>query len=906
MILSWIFFTLPPLLTWGYVKNPIKPETTYSTINAAEFTGPTDLCLVLGLAIGDYSISSPSSGEYTWLLQEPDGNTTTVAKGGAGSISTIQIRYTKTGTYQVILEERLNPTAPPTTTSIAVEVSSGPTIILKPDYLVCGENIPTLQAMDSSDSDLGKYEFTWARDEEFSSVVKVGVGSTGNEFIPNDEGFYYVRLTPTGSNAVCQATASTYVGPPVDFRFVQNNEEICEEETVRIGLDTPISGRWWYRLQGEADKIELGSSYAVTLGNTQFTESGVYEIGFIANDPDYSCPSERITTVRVKEGPKLETADIIRPTVCGANDGSFKIIVEKDLIALRVSELNLDLGAQPAGAEITVPDLEAGVYTIEAANTECEGFSFHALNLSASLDETEIVPYKEECILNGTNVGKVEITFPNGDVTGEYRILSGNSGISIYGRIEDGDFLTVDDLPGGIYFFDFEHDGNECHPLIKTFQIDRRRDVPFYLPEVINICETYDLDLQSDIGLIFTLTQPDGTDLTASSGGSLAVSQEGLHSLYIEPIDPDSDYCAVVREFTLDVLDSQVIFDYEVVEENCAGGQRWSATVENLSSEDAIFRWYNSSSGEIVGRSQEFLPAEFGEVYQLTVQPRGMAACHPAPLDIQFTQPILNVPAELSSEEECGVYFLNLEVSENEDQVTWIEWFLFLEDGSNEKLAEGTGLYELSDDREGIYEAILYRDKQSGDRCEIARVHIPIEASVSTPRPDMEDSYPFCSKGNGIPAIGAGEYESYTWRYLTGDVIVGTDQTFNPSQAGRYELTVLSVEGCIYTEEFRVYDVCDVDYVFPNAMIVGDQNRDFRVTVSEGVSEAELYVFNSTGELIHHDLETEIGFQSPILIWDGAINGKPVPQGTYAVVLILKNPEYGLDEKVTGSLLVLE
>ena len=87
MILSWIFFTLPPLLTWGYVKNPIKPETTYSTINAAEFTGPTDLCLVLGLAIGDYSISSPSSGEYTWLLQEPDGNTTTVAKGGAGSIT---------------------------------------------------------------------------------------------------------------------------------------------------------------------------------------------------------------------------------------------------------------------------------------------------------------------------------------------------------------------------------------------------------------------------------------------------------------------------------------------------------------------------------------------------------------------------------------------------------------------------------------------------------------------------------------------------------------------------------------------------------------------------------------------------------------------------------------------------
>ncbi|WPR73784.1 hypothetical protein [Algoriphagus sp. NG3] len=910
-ILIWLLLFLAPLLLWGEEKGkPSKSEVKYLPDLALGIAGPTDLCLVLGTATGDYSIIDPSSGEYTWLLQNPDGTTSTLAKGGAASVGTIPIRYAVPGDYTLTLEERTSPTASPNSTSISITVARGPGIILKPDYLLCGENIPTLEVMDPADPDLGKYEFTWSRDEEFVNVVYQGVGAAGNVFTPTAEGYYYVQLKQTDASSACEATAATYVGPPVDFEFVQNKDEVCEGESVKIELDTPINGEWWYRKQGDPDKISLGSSYTVTLGNTQFTEPGVFEIGFIADDPNTSCPSERITTVRQKEGPKINFNTINNPSSCGASDGSFEMTIVNDMesVLLLDEDLNvtLDYGPQQAGTVLPpVTGLEAGIYIIAATNTEgCAGNFFHALNLPSAPKETDIVTFKEECVLNGVNMGRVEITFPNGNVTGEYRILSESTGASIFKTLTNENFIS-EELPGGFYYFDFEYEDDACHPLIERFRIERRRDVPFSLPEVIEICDSYELSLQTDLNLDFELTKPDGTKAPASTGGSFLLEEEGDYSLYIAPVDTDGDYCPIIQEFRVDKLDYQIDFSYEVIDENCLGDQIWGAVIQNLDVEDATIRWYNST-GEILGRSLEFRPTEFGEVYQLTVQPRAMAACQITPLDIPFTQPILSVPAELSYEEECELFIINLEILENADQVTWIEWILFLEDGSVVDLDAGAELYEISDERTGIYEAIVYRDKQSGDRCEIARVNISIEERTLTPKPELEDSYPFCSKGNGIPAINPGSYESYSWTYLTGDVVAGTDSTFRPQQAGLYKLAVLTVEGCIYEEEFRVYDVCNIDYVLPNAMILGDAERDFRVTVSEGVSEAEMYVINSTGELIHYATENEIGFQEPILTWDGKINGNYAPLGTYAIILILRNPEYGLDEKITKSLLILE
>jgi hypothetical protein len=77
--------------------------------------------------------------------------------------------------------------------------------------------------------------------------------------------------------------------------------------------------------------------------------------------------------------------------------------------------------------------------------------------------------------------------------------------------------------------------------------------------------------------------------------------------------------------------------------------------------------------------------------------------------------------------------------------------------------------------------------------------------------------------------------------------------------------------------------------------------------VSEGVTEAELFIYNRIGELVYHEESKEIPVESPFFNWSGTtIRGEKVPIGTLTVVLFLRNPIYGFEEKLIGSLLVIE
>lgn len=89
-------------------------------------------------------------------------------------------------------------------------------------------------------------------------------------------------------------------------------------------------------------------------------------------------------------------------------------------------------------------------------------------------------------------------------------------------------------------------------------------------------------------------------------------------------------------------------------------------------------------------------------------------------------------------------------------------------------------------------------------------------------------------------------------------------------------------------------------------MILGDPQRNFEVRVSEGTTPVELFIINRQGNLIHYEQSVEIPFGEAFLKWDGKVNGANIPNGTYVVVLLGKNPLYQFEEKITGSLLVLE
>ena len=89
-------------------------------------------------------------------------------------------------------------------------------------------------------------------------------------------------------------------------------------------------------------------------------------------------------------------------------------------------------------------------------------------------------------------------------------------------------------------------------------------------------------------------------------------------------------------------------------------------------------------------------------------------------------------------------------------------------------------------------------------------------------------------------------------------------------------------------------------------MVLGDPSKNFQVYLSEGVTEAELFIFNRGGTLIHFEKALEIPFEQAFLKWDGVSFGKLIPVGTYVVKLRVRNPLYDYEEVITSSLLVIE
>ena len=127
-----------------------------------------------------------------------------------------------------------------------------------------------------------------------------------------------------------------------------------------------------------------------------------------------------------------------------------------------------------------------------------------------------------------------------------------------------------------------------------------------------------------------------------------------------------------------------------------------------------------------------------------------------------------------------------------------------------------------------------------------------------------------------MPPLDPGEYEAYKW-YL-GETIVSQERLFKPSEVGTYTLEATTIDGCVFEKSFTTTDGCDFEVVYPNAMVLGDSERDFRVLVSEGVNEVEVYIFNRQGALIHFESLIELQFETPILNWDGRHQGQYVTE----------------------------
>lgn len=903
MILVWIIFSLTPLATLGkQVKNPNTPETTYSINAIQELTGDKNLCIVIGGVIGTYSGGGSLGDVYEWKITKSTGEEV-LNKSGGDQFETIQFLYTAVGEYVVSLKIRRGTDTEFFSGNLTVKVQKGPNLALKSDYLLCGDDPVLLTALSPNTPNLSDYTIVWKSLDEDGNQVVIG---TGNEFLTYSAGYHFVELhltNPDGTEA-CTIQGTTFVGPPIDFKIIQSAEQICEGNSILIGTDTPLTGEWFIKKSTGLTKKSLGNAFEITVGSSDLTGPGLYEVFFSAEDADYpNCSSVRKIIFELLGSPSVDVQVLASPDDCISENGSFQITVNKEVDSIEIPELGIVESPLSSGQVLTYSNLKPKVYSLIIAQNGCKTTQIVQLEASNAPDGSNnpnqlkpvITTSPETCTEDGVAKGKIKVDFGQAIGAGEYRLLSSTKGQVGSGNVPNTGLLTLD-LPFGKYLLELVIEG--CSYPSESFTISDQPHVMYSIPGDFLICETFDFTPETEENLLFSLTYPDGSTQALSSGKAFSITQGGNYILSGAPNDPSSSLCSQVEKFSVAVL-QRITFEPIKEERGCFAPILFVANIKGLLPEETSIRWINSG-GEIVGRGVEFYPASIG-FFSLLVQPLSSGFCAVLPVIFEVVPPITSVPVDLETTKICpepGSVLVTL--STDEFEVSQTEWIYFDLNNQRKELPEFGGQFEITASEPGTYEVVVYNKLN----CEIGRNLILVEESVLLTLPNLNKKYPICSKNNNIPPIDPGQFAKYEW--IFDNQLVSTARLYKPNQIGEYQLLVTTEDGCLFEERFSAYDACDYKLVYPDAMILKNPDKDFRILISEGISEAELFILNRQGDLIYYASTNDIKIEVPVLNWDGKAHGKYVPTGDYVVVIIVRNPLYGIEEKLVRSLLVLD
>lgn len=896
----WASFLLP-LFTIGGSNASLSARNDLISSRKAdpELVGPENLCIVFGGVVGTFSGGGdPNTDVYSWLVTGPTGDEIFNRSGGS-QFETIKVSFNETGNFTVNLSVRRN-TDILLSETIIVKVQQGPELVLQPDYLLCGSAPTEITAINPATPNISQYNFIWT--DEAGNVV----GST-NSISVSQEGYYKIELFLTGNTGQqeCLITGSTYVGPSLDFNIELSSEIFCQGQSLNAGTDRPFPGEWFLVSPSSAQRISLGIAYGITLEPESIPDPGVYTLIFSATDPNFpDCKSERKTTFEVIQGPQFNLTVVEYPDNCGSNNGSLEILALTPMDSLLVIETGFKSTSIPQNQTLVLDFLKPQIHTIAAYSNGCESIILYDLETKnppiTTPDTPSITPpvlniSEETCSDSGIVPGSVQIVFTQGEVTGDYRLLSEKAGTIFSSSFQEQDTLSSE-LPGGNYLLELTIDG--CIYPTQEFSVPKKPQVEFTKPGQIIICESFEFTPETDQSLIFTLKFPDQTEQTLPSGGSFTLIQPGEYELLGESSDASSGLCPKLEIFTATVA-QPFSFGVSIYEEDCFGNQVLKADIEGFEPEETSIRWLNAQE-EIVGRGELFFATSTGD-FSLIVQPLQSGTCPKDPVNFFINPPVLQVEVLLEATKICpepGTSEITLDTDTS--AVNAISWIYFDDFGNRRSLPEYENLYEITVDIPGNYEAVVYN--RIG--CEIGRNFVKVENSILLTPPVVDELYGVCIKGEKGPLIDPGDFSEYFW-YFEGN-LVSTDPQFSPKETGDYSLNVITADGCEFSATFRTYDACGFELAIPNAMILGDNERDFEVRVSEGITELELFILNRQGALVHYQKSEEIPIEEAFLKWDGKYNGTFIPTGTYVVVLIARNPLYGFEQKITSSLLVLE
>ncbi|EON78908.1 hypothetical protein ADIS_0501 [Lunatimonas lonarensis] len=890
-------FSLLSLVLWIGAVVSIHAGWNYYTANHSllgqledqdpELIGPTTACLTSSVVFGTFfGAGDPSVDRYVWTITDAAGEELYYQTGGSDA-QEIEFPFTSAGTYTVSLQVIRNGNQNFFRASQQVVVERGPRFVMPPDIVFCGNDPVQITAIDPNDPTIGNFSFEWYR-------VAGQVLGTENTFTATQPGRHYVRVI----SAACEVVASTFVGPAIEVEVRASANRVCEGQHVTYTPDTPVLARWAYQRQGSNELRSLGSSFALDLHTSELDGVGQYTVFFYVDDPDRpGCALERRINLEVVAGAgeftlaKLQDAD-----GCELPTGAFEIRTQDGFDAITVSDGAGNFANLAAGSVRTVNGLVPGIYTVTGRSGTCTVSRTIRIE---NENPNEAIPFTVEaidqsCSETGVRVGALRIDFGGVSQSGSYRVVRSNGAV-VAGTFDNETEVAVN-VPPGSYEVEIRDAANCAQPGSVMYEVEGNRQVNFSVPASLQVCESFELFPSSTEELTYTVVRPDGSSVAGSSGVGFVVDQTGTYQF--TAISTDPNLCPRTREVEV-VVNEPVRFEPVFQQIDCSGRQMYTTELFGRDPNSVIIRWY-SENGTIVGRNPQFFPPLTGN-YLLEVQPRASSACEVSPIPFEVVVPLRSTEVEIQGSPFCNedaFTTLTLDVG-NPEAVRAIEWFQRNEEGEWVWLLEFNDQQSIDVVDEGEYQVVVRN--QIG--CRLGTATLEVGRTEVEPL-GLEDSYEICSEEGIFPTLQAAGYAEVVW-FLDGQPI--SDQpSYRVMSPGNYEVRVVSEEGCEMVSAFEVLEGCALMIRMPDAMVVGDPQRDFRIYAHPDIDEVEVFIYQRTGELIFHATSRVGSGTEPVCSWDGQMNGRPITVGTYPVVVRYRSGRLGLDEVMRRFLVVVQ
>lgn len=887
---------------------PSFVQNSSSSIPEPALTAPERLCLdpVSGAGALLEGAGEPDIDSYFWTITHEDGTVIRNNYGGPGDqFKDLEQLFDNPGIYTV--ELRVDRCGDPEyfRDSTQIEVVTPPLLTLADDVTLCFGTPVELTAIDGYDSAEGLYDFEWV-----NAAGQVFGDENSNTITVEEESIYTVTVSyrlPGGLSdeealffETCPAISEVFVGPAFTFELDQTATEVCYEETsVTFAPNTPITGEWFYELNGDPNRVALGEFFELELVIPSLPGPGQYEIIFVTQDPILlDCTIEKKVDLLVNGLPLLTALQTTPATDCNTPDGSFEITMQSNASTVTVVETAQVFSNVSAGDVIPVPNLLPGVYTIQAENST--GCFYTALVTVQNSNppvgfEYSIIPTDETCSTTGITPGTLSISFTSGAQSGSYVITRQDDGQEFTGSFTNTALINVQ-VPYGDYAVEILDPTNCGIPDPNIYTVLQKFEVVFSVPTEFTACESFAFVPTPQGNLNFTLTGPTG-QIQPDANGEFIISQSGTYTMTGE--DPTGVNCPKT-ETMVATITQQINFDVSPPIVDCQVGVRYEVTLFNALPANVLFLW-KDEAGIIVGRTQSFVPSRSG-TYSVEVQPNTGGLC---PSNAFFFEAEIldeKLDLELDVVPFClGQTSTTLSVVADLSTVADIEWYSVV-GGTRTRIPAFDGLPIIDVSQEGTYEVLLRSDVG----CELGRANGVVAKSVIIP-PVVPTGFTICAIEGVTQSINPGDYDNYFWT-LNGEE-VSRDSIFTPILPGTYELKVSDNLGCEYIQTFEVFEDCALKVIFPTGVVLDDPTRNFILYANEYIDDVEVFIFNRWGELIfycQHESPEPLEPNQPFCPWDGQVNGKFVPNGTYAVVVKFTSRNQNLTQKVTKAITIIQ